>query len=205
MTTATATPATKRSWRVVDIVIASVVAVVSGVIFWAWNFSYAGLEFLWVAFPPSSGIVLGMWLFPAVLGGLIIRKPGAAIYCEMVAAATEMFMGSQFGMTVLIAGLVQGLGAEAAFAAVRYRSFGLPSSLLAGFGAALFAAVNALFIVNWYPEYTLPMKFSYMGFCLVSGLVIAGLLSWIVTRALARTGALSSVASRGAAREPIRG
>lgn len=205
MATPSAILPAKRTWRVVDIVIASVVAVVSGVIFWAWNLSYAGLEFLWVAFPPSSGLVLGMWLFPAVVGGLIIRKPGAALYCEVVAAATEMFMGSQFGMTVLISGLVQGLGAEAAFAAVRYRRFGLPSALLAGFGAALFAAVNALFIVNWYPEYTLLMKFSYMGFCLVSGLVIAGLLSWIVTRALARTGALSSVASRGAAREPVGG
>ena len=44
---------------------------------------------LFVAFPPSSGLVAGMWLFPAVLGGLLIRKPGAALFTEMVAAAVS--------------------------------------------------------------------------------------------------------------------
>jgi len=201
----TITKPSRTGWSVADIVIASVIAVVSGVIFWAWNFSYVGIQFLWAGFPPASGLVLGMWLFPAVLGALIIRKPGAALYCEIVAAVVEMLMGSHWGMTVLLSGLVQGLGAEAAFAAFRYRRFGLPAALLGGFGAALFAAVNALFVVNWYPAYTLPMKFAYMGFAVVSGLVIAGLLSWVVARALARTGALSSLASRKAAQEPVRG
>ncbi|WP_309080941.1 ECF transporter S component [Zhihengliuella sp.] len=197
--------APQRAWRVVDIVVASVIAVVSGVIFWAWNMSYAGLDFLWVAFPPSSGLVMGMWLFPGVLGALIIRKPGAALYCELLAAIVSAFMGSQWGLTVLMSGLVQGLGAEVVFASLRYRRWGLPAAMVAGGGMALFGTFNELFIVNWFPMYTLPMKFAYMGFAIVSGVVIAGLVSWVATRAIARTGALSSLASRRAAQEPVAG
>ena len=93
------------SWRVVDIVIAAVIAVSSGVIFWVWNSTHHLLDVLFLAFPPSSALVSGMWLFPAVLGALIIRKPGAALFCELVAAMVSSLMGSEFGLTVLASGL----------------------------------------------------------------------------------------------------
>ncbi|MBV1780614.1 ECF transporter S component [Paeniglutamicibacter sp. ABSL32-1] len=191
------------SWRVVDIVIAAVIAVSSGVIFWAWNSTHHLLDFLFLAFPPSTALVSGMWLFPAVLGALVIRKPGAALFCELVAAMVSALMGSEFGLTVLTSGLIQGLGAEAVFAAFRYRKFNLPVALLAGAGAGLFGSVNDTFIFRWYPEYTTGMLFAYIAFMTISGIVIAGLLSFLATRALAKTGALGALASRKAATEPI--
>ncbi|MBG6084219.1 ECF transporter S component [Zhihengliuella flava] len=191
------------TWRVADIVIAAVIAVASGVIFWAWNMTYAGLEFLWAAFPPASGLVVGMWLFPGVLGALIIRKPGAALFCEVIAAVISAFLGSQWGVTVLLSGLIQGLGAELVFASFRYRRFGLWVATLAGGAAGLFGTFNDAFIMAWFPEYTLAMKLIYMGCGVVSGLLIAGALSWVLTRAIAKTGALSSLASRKAGSEPV--
>ncbi len=193
----------RRSWRVVDIVVAAVIAVASGVVFWAWNLTYAGLGGLFLAFPPSSGLVVGMWLFPAVLGGLIIRRPGAALFTELVAAAVSALLGSQFGLTVLASGLVQGLGAELVFLLFLYRRFTLPVALLAGAAAGLACGLNDVFLFNWYPEYTLSWKWLYVGFTSVSGLIIAGLLSWLASRALAATGALSALASRRAHQEPV--
>ncbi|GAA1868552.1 ECF transporter S component [Paeniglutamicibacter psychrophenolicus] len=193
------------SWRVVDIVIAAVIAVSSGVIFWAWNSTHHLLDVLFLAFPPSAALVSGMWLFPAVLGALIIRKPGAALFCELVAAMVSALMGSEFGLTVLASGLIQGLGAEAVFAAFRYRTFNLPVALLAGAGAGLFGSINDTFIFRWFPEYTTGMLLAYIGFMTISGIVIAGLLSFLGTRALAKTGALGALASRKAATEPILG
>ena len=67
-------------------------------------------------------------MIPAVLGMLIIRKPGAALFCETVAATGELIMGSQYGTTVLISGILQGLGAELIFAAFLYKKFNLPVS-----------------------------------------------------------------------------
>jgi energy-coupling factor transport system substrate-specific component len=193
----------RRSWRVVDIVVAAVIAVASGVIFWAWNLAYAGLSPAFAAFPPSSALVAGMWLFPAVLGGLIIRRPGAALFTELVAATVSALLGSQFGLTVLASGVIQGLGAELILLAFLYRRFTLPVALLAGLLTGLFGGINDAFIFNWFPEYTLDWKLIYVGLVGVSGVVIAGLLSWLATRGLAATGALSALASRRAHQEPV--
>ncbi|GAA5228234.1 ECF transporter S component [Paeniglutamicibacter antarcticus] len=193
------------SWRVVDIVIAAVIAVCSGVIFWAWNSTHHIFDGLFLAFPPATSLVSGMWLFPAVLGALIIRKPGAAIFCEMVAAAVSMLMGSEFGWTVLAAGLVQGAGAEIVFAAFRYRKFNLPVALLAGAGTGLFGGINDAYIFRYFPEYTDSMLVVYVVCMSISGIVIAGLLSFLATRALANTGALSALGSRKAASESVFG
>ncbi len=52
------------NWRVVDIVVAAVIAVSSGVIFWAWNSAHHVLDFLFIAFPPSSALMAGHVAFP---------------------------------------------------------------------------------------------------------------------------------------------
>ncbi|APF41348.1 ECF transporter S component [Neomicrococcus aestuarii] len=204
MSTSTTTPTPKVSlaWRPTDIVVAAVLAVACGVIFWAWNSSYQVLAPLWVAFPPSSSLINGMWLFPAVLGGLIIRKPGAALFVELVAAIISAFLGSSFGMTVIASGLIQGLGAELIFAFFMYRKFNVVVALLAGAATGLFGGINDAYIFNWYPEYSDTWKLIYVLGTVVSG-AVAGVVAWVLTRALARTGALSALRSRNAANEPV--
>src|SRR5690606_27281412 len=77
---------TRRQWRVVDIVVASVVAVACGVIFWAWGLAWPALSLPLAFLPGLSGLLAGGWLFAGVLGALITRKPGAALFTELVAA-----------------------------------------------------------------------------------------------------------------------
>ena len=90
-----------------------------------------------------------VWLIAGVLGGLIIRKPGAAIYTELVAAIVSALIGNAVGLLLTIeAGIVQGLGAELVFALFLYRNWRLPVALLAGAGAGLAMAINDLVI--WY-------------------------------------------------------
>ncbi|MDN5755430.1 MAG: ECF transporter S component [Arthrobacter sp.] len=203
--TLSAAPTARYTWRVVDIVVASVIAVASGVIFWAWNTTHHAFDFIFVAFPPSSALLAGMWLFPAVLGALIIRKPGAALFCEMVAAVVSSLLGSEYGWTVWASGIIQGLGAEIVFAVLLYRRWSLPVALFAGLLTGIFGGVNDAFVFSWFPDYTESMKLAYVVFMAISGLVIAGLGSWALTRALSRTGALSSMASRKAAQERVLG
>ncbi|GAB4099602.1 ECF transporter S component [Sinomonas halotolerans] len=201
------TPSTGTGrWRVVDIVVGALLAVAGGVLFWAWsNGVYPPLSAgLIAAYAPLGGLISGGWVLPAVLGGLIIRKPGAALFVETVAATGELLMGSPYGTTVLISGIVQGLGAELVFAAFRYRRFTLPVAGLAGAGAGLFMGLNDCFAPwGWNIAYELGDKFAYIGCTVASGIVIAGLVSWLATRGLAKTGALSSFASRRAATEPV--
>lgn len=183
----------RYSWRVVDIVVASVLAVAVGVVFWAWSLAYGGVEALVLAFPPIGGLYTGGWLIAGVLGGLIIRKPGAAIYCEVLAAAVSGVLGTQFGLSVLLSGAIQGLGAELVFLLFLYRKFTLPVALLAGLGSGIFLGVSESILYK--PEWAFQWQALYTGFASVSGLVLAGLLSWLAVRALARTGVLSSFAA----------
>ena len=102
-------------WRVVDIVVASVIGVAAGLIFLLWNIAYRGPDaILEPLLPGLQGLLDGPWLFAGVLGALIIRKPGAAVYTELGAAAVSALtlIGNTWGaFLTLEAGLVQGIGA----------------------------------------------------------------------------------------------
>ncbi|MFC4150393.1 ECF transporter S component [Micromonospora mangrovi] len=176
-------------WRTIDIVVASVIAVAFGVIFWAWGLVWSATEGAFTFFPPAQTLLYGVWLMPAVLGGLIIRKPGAALYCETVAAVVSALLGSQWAGTVIPQGIVQGLGAELAFAAFRYRSFRLPTALLAGALTGLSAALFDFFVWNGGYDLT-SYRIPYALLTIVSATIIAGAGSWLLANALARTGAL---------------
>lgn len=198
-TSTTAAPAT-RGWRVVDIVVASVLGVAAGVVFWAWGLAWEPLSNLLVVVAPMAGLLAGGWLFAAVLGGLVIRKPGAAVFTEVVAGVVSMLIGTQWGFSVLIWALLQGLAAELVFAAFGYRRFTLPVALLAGGAAGVAVGVlDNTFSSN--ATWELGYKAVYLGCAVVSGVVVAGLLSWLAVRALAATGVLSQFAAGRTARE----
>ncbi|WP_081689811.1 ECF transporter S component [Leifsonia xyli] len=181
-------------WRVVDIVVASVVAVASGVVFWAWGQAWNPLSGPVTALLPGfQGILNGPWLFAGVLVALIVRKPGAALYGEVVAAVVSMLVGTQWGFATLFSGVVQGLGAEIVFALFLYAKWTLPPALLAGAGAGLAESVLDLFYS--YPGVAPGFAIVYTVTTTISGVVVAGLGSWALVRALAKTGALDRFAS----------
>jgi len=198
--TGTGRPARSLRWRVVDIVVASVVGVAVGVVFWAWGLAWNGVSApIEALLPGLQAAPAAVWLIAGVLGALIIRKPGAAIYTETVAAVVSALIGSQWGGFLTIeAGLVQGLGAELIFLLFLYRKWNLPVALLAGAGAGLAMAINDL--VLWYAGAAPAFAAIYTVSAVVGGALIAGLLSWLAVRGLASTGALSRFAAGREAR-----
>ncbi|NEN06627.1 hypothetical protein G3T36_12195 [Diaminobutyricibacter tongyongensis] len=190
----TTRPARTFRWRVVDIVVASVVAVASGVIFWAWGIAWTPISApVTAALPGLQGILNGPWLFAGVLGALIIRKPGAAIFTELVAAVVSALLGTQWGLTTLLSGLVQGLGAEIVFALFLYANWRLYVALIAGAGAGL--AESVLDLIYSYPGAKPEFAIIYTISTTISGILFAGLGSWLIVQALAKTGALSRFAA----------
>lgn len=193
----------RRTWRVVDIVVASVIGVAAGVVFWLWGQAWPALDSVLSFTPGLSGLLAGGWLFAGVLGGLVIRKPGAALYAEVVAATVSMLVGTQWGFTTFIWGLVQGIGAELGFALFAYANWRLLGALasggLAGIAVAVldtnFSSVAAL---------AFEARAVYFVSAVVSGLVLAGVVSWVLTKALAATGALDRFASGREARTRAR-
>jgi energy-coupling factor transport system substrate-specific component len=179
--------ATNRRWRTVDIVIAAVIGVAFGVIFWAWGLLWNGPA---EAIPmPGRAILYGVWLVPAVLGALVIRKPGAALFTETVAALVSVALGTGWGWTLVLQGPLEGLAAELVFAAFAWRVYRLPVALLAGAAAGLVATLYD--VVYWYPGTAWgSFRIPYILIAVVSSVVVAGAGGWMLTRALAETGVL---------------
>ena len=190
--------ARRAGWRVVDIVVASVLGVAGGLLFVVWNANYATLSAPLSA-TPAVALLGGVWLLPAVLGGLVIRKPGAAVYTELVAAVLSALVGNQWGFSTVWYGLIEGLGAEVVFAVLLYRRFGLPTAMVAG--AVDGAVISLCDLLLSYPTTSVGWKVGYVVCLAVSGALIAGVGGWALTRALAATGVLAPLASgRTAAR-----
>ncbi|WP_243075381.1 ECF transporter S component [Microbacterium sp. SS28] len=202
----TAAPAASRlRWRVVDIVVAAVLGVAIGLVFWGWNtVGYAWFIAMDGLTPGLGGLAVGIWLIGGVIGGLVIRKPGAALLVEVIAAIVSMLIGNVWGVSTLLSGLVQGLGAEVIFALFFYRRFGLPVAMLAGAGAAIGAWVFELFYGSS-PNILKTLEFNliYLVSLIVSGALLAGALGWVAVRGLAATGALNRFAAGREARREV--
>ena len=130
-----------NKWRVVDIVVAAIIAVASGVIFWGWDIVCTAPLALFEAVTPGfEGLLNAFWLFAGPLAAIIVRKPGAALFAETLAAALELTMGNQWGVGgSLIVGIIQGLGADGAGGAEDPYGlhFDFPLSLIVSPGTSL--------------------------------------------------------------------
>lgn len=177
------------AWRTVDILTVAFLGAALGVAYFGWNQLYLGPNAALIGvFPPLAGITGAPWLVAGVLGGLVVRRPGAALGCELTAALVSMLAGTQWGFGTFLAGVLQGLGAEIAFAVLGYAAFGLRAAMLAG---ALSAPLEVVY--EWYTYWaywTWDWKVVYLVVFTVSGAVIAGPLAWLLTRVLAAAGAL---------------
>lgn len=189
-------------WRVVDIVVAAVLSVAVGLIFYGWNtIGYAGYEAVNALTPGLGGLFNGVWFLGGPLGAIIIRKPGAALFVEILAASVSAALGTVWGIEVLYSGFAQGLGAELIFLLVIYRRFNLTLTMISGALAGVGAVVLEYFLGNIAKglEYNL----IYLATSTISGAILAGLLAWVLMRALAKTGALSRFAAGRKAQSSI--
>jgi energy-coupling factor transport system substrate-specific component len=183
----------RGGWRTVDIVVAAAVAVAFGAVFVAWNGLWTLTTPLFGALLAAQGIMYGVWLLPGVLVGLIVRRPGAALFGGLVSAAVSALIGSQWGADALISGAVQGGGAELAFALFAYRWWSLPVAILAGALAGLGASIHD--IVVYYPDTGTTYWAIFTAGTVLSGVLIAGVGGWMLLRALVATGVLHEFAA----------
>lgn len=192
---ATAEPKRSLTWRPIDIVIVAILGVATGFIFVVWNnIGYAWFTAMDNLTPGLGGLAVGIWLLGGVLGGLIIRKPGAAIFVEVFAASVSAALGSQWGPETLYSGLAQGLGAELIFLIFAYRKFNIVVATLSGIGAGVGAWTLELFLS---PNLAKSLEFNiiYLVCVAISGAILAGILGFSLMKSLAKTGALDRFAA----------
>ena len=176
------------AWRTRDIVVTAIIGVVFGVVFQVWNILWAPLDAAFVLWPPAKDLLYGVWLIPAILAPLIVRKPGAALFAEVVAAGLSAFIGSQFGPDAILSGIVQGGAAELVFLLVRYRRWSFPVLALAAVASSAAAWIHDWIL--WYPDVATDVQLLRGLMMAISAIVIAAGGSVLLVRALRPTGVL---------------
>ena len=189
-------------WTAADIAVGAALGVACGLVFWGFNFAYAWLSPLIGGILPGLASVLHpLWYFSGTLAVIILRKPGAAIYVNLVGSAAEMLLGNQFSVGFVFASAaMQGLFAEIPFIVTRYRVYNLPISVVSGALVALEYGVYLMLFRYQGVAFLSARGIVHMVSELVGGVLIAGVMSWYLYRAIAATGALDRFASGRAAR-----
>jgi energy-coupling factor transport system permease protein len=179
------------AWTTRELVVAAVLSVAVGVIFWAWGLLWTA-AFSLIPFPFQYGTV-GLWMMGGLLVPYIVRRPGAAFFAEVVAAFVSMALGNQWGILTMASGLVQGAGAELVFAAYGWKRFTGPALYGAAALAGVFSIALDTFVYGYYSAYTWTSILVAAIFCVVSSVVLGGLLSQLLAEALAKTGVLAGL------------
>lgn len=175
-------------WRTRDIVVAAVIGVAFGVVFWAWGLAWSAFDPVFAFAPPLKDLLYAVWLIPAVLAPYIVRKPGAAIFAELVAAGVSALLGNQWGVDALLSGLLQGAGAEIVFAATRYRVWTFPVLAVAAVASAAAAWLHDW--VVYYAALDVTVQLVRGVAMAISAVVIVAGGSVLLTRSLRRAGVL---------------
>ena len=100
--------------------------------------------------------------------------------------AGETIVMGKFDIPTIVYAILQGLACEIIFAIFKYKSRSLMVAILAGLATALIS-----FPVDYYYGYLVKSQdgiFLFIIFRSISGIVIAGLLSYLIVKALDQTG-----------------
>jgi len=179
-----------EGWKTLEVILTANLALVFGLLFLGWAIVWELVKPLNTVLPGLRDLFYGFWFIASIVAAYIIRKPGAALAAETLAALAEFLAGGEWGLTILISGLVQGAMAELVFAAVRHERYSLP--VLAVAGAA--AGVGSLIVdyLFWYSTLTAGVLVVMLIARVISGAILAGWLGKVIGDGLDRAGALGS-------------
>ncbi|HEY57857.1 MAG TPA: thiamine permease [Anaerolineae bacterium] len=179
-------------WKTLEVILVANLALVFGLLFLGWGFVWKVAKPLNTLFPGTRDLVYGFWFIASIVAAYIIRKPGTALAAETLAALAEFLAGGEWGLTLLISGIVQGGMAEIVFAATGYKRYDLPTLMLAGAAAGIGSlVVDYMF---WYYDLSLNVLAIMLVARLISGAVLSGWLGKAIGDGLYRAGALGSFA-----------
>jgi len=182
----------RRSWGLMDLVTVATIGIASGVLFAGWNLVWGAASPLFAAVLPLQYLLFaGTWVIAGPLAGLVVRRPGAALAGEMIAASVSFLLASPWSVDGIFSGAAQGIGAELAFALVGYRVAGWRVALVAGALSCVGMALHDLPL--YFPAVSTSFAAALVAAMVASSAIIGGLGALALRAALRRSGALDLI------------
>ena len=173
-----------KGLKLSEILVTVLISVVFAIIYNLWWFVYNIVQ---VAGIHLEQLTYGVWFMAAVVCYLIIPKPGIALLAEIAAGAGETIVMGKFDIPTIIYAILQGLACEIIFAIYKYTSRSAAVAMLAGLATALIS-----FPVDYFYGYLNEVAgwnlLLFIVFRSISGIVLAGLVSYWIVKALDKTG-----------------
>lgn len=137
---------------------------------------------------------ISMWigalhLFSIVLGGLLVRKPGACMFTALLNGLLQMLFGNPAGVLCLLYGVGNGLGTEIGFLIFKYSPRIISTVLASGLGTVTAFTID---LIYWFPNFTVNFKILYLVDAFFAGSIVCGLATWAIFAALKHAGVVKA-------------
>ncbi|WP_040537104.1 ECF transporter S component [Schleiferilactobacillus shenzhenensis] len=187
----TKTPAAKVNpvrWTIRDVIFLALIGVFFGLIYQLWSFAYYAIAATPLK-PYANDLTIGVWIMAGPLAGVLLRKVGASVIGELLAAAVEMMLFSSWGAADLISGFIQGIGNELGFAVTGYKNWDKFGLLMSTIGATI-----VTFAWDWfqsgYKNYQPGLLITLLIIRFISIGFFSGVLVYWIKQLVAKTGLL---------------
>lgn len=187
---------TKNTWKLKDVLLIAICAVLFGVIY--LGCTYAGGILYGVLTPAGMGSLgyepfYGIYFMAGAFGVYVMRKPGSGVIAELLAAVLECLFGNYFGPIIILSGLIQGLGFEVIIALKKYKKFDKVTMVE---GAVICSVVTMVYnlIISGYNQIAVPVLLLMLAVRIVSAIIFDGFVTPVLADGLAKAGVLKGYA-----------
>lgn len=185
-----------NAWKLKDVLLIAICAVLFGVIY--LGCTYVGGILYGMLTPVGMASLgyepfYGIYFMAGAFGVYVMRKPGAGLIAELLAAVLECLYGNYFGPIIILSGLVQGLGFELIVAIKGYKKF----DRLTMIQGAVICSVLTLgynLVISGYNQIAVPVLALMLAVRIVSAVVFDGFVTPLLADGLVKAGVLKGYA-----------
>ena len=177
-----------RNWETRDLLVVAALGIVPGLALLPVVF--AGFTIRAALGPLGTILNAGLFYLPGVMALYIVRKPGASILNGVFVGLVWIPL-TPFGLAVTVPTIIARIGSEIPFILTRYRRYNRSMMLVSGASAGLLS-LGVIYIPSSFQTLALPIQAALVVGHGLSGAVLSGLLTKLLSDKLAETGVLSA-------------
>ncbi len=152
-----------------QLIVVAMMSAVFGVLFMFLDGLYQPISAL--LGPIFSALTFGIYAMSAFLPSYVVRKAGAGLIGSVFASIVNILAGSPYGIHIIVAGALQGLGVEVGYGIFKYKKYGIINFLISAIFVTVFVTLRDYFVFGM-NQMPIPMLMATIVIRIVSAAII---------------------------------